>query len=55
MIDDARKNVDGARQAGLNGILFTNAIALATQLRLLRLAGSPRDATSLPKSRRRFG
>ncbi|WP_210203356.1 HAD-IA family hydrolase [Breoghania corrubedonensis] len=54
MIDDARKNVDGARQAGLNGILFTNAIALATQLRLLRLAGSPHGAASIPKSRHRY-
>ncbi len=38
MIDDSRRNVEGARRAGLTGILFTNAIALETELGRLRMA-----------------
>ncbi|AXS39486.1 HAD-IA family hydrolase [Breoghania sp. L-A4] len=32
MVDDSRRNVRGAIRAGLNGVLFTNPIALETEL-----------------------
>ncbi|MEI2386453.1 HAD-IA family hydrolase [Breoghania sp. JC706] len=36
MVDDSRRNIDGAKRAGLTGLLFVNAIVLETHLRRLQ-------------------